>query len=794
MGKLIKKYQTPNAGFDKLDINGSSNPYVDFGNRWQQAEDRGETSDPMEETRQRIQDRLNDNTYYWIDTDGSIKQDYLTDDAAIEDYRRKSGTATPLNWEFNLIAPARFGLGAIGNGIRTGLKAMHTAFTPSTWLNPFTGTRLLSPVLGTAADAGIQGAFAYEGLNGLYNQGYNGTLMSSPLQTFMHTMEVLPMLGPMAQGIGKLGRGLFAGNAVGQAVGRKAYASPMLDFMKTDGQIMTGGKPNMNFGSYIGGDESALDPILTYTSNRFRVPKSRLRQMIQHIDLSTEGRRQQLLRGLGFDFNMADNSFQLIDPLQTFRRNFMDYHTDRLMNDPRAVQLFRNIFQNRTGIDLSTIYPHDDNLIGRLAKNFGNYDNTISSIFDDLSILGNQSGFWRLLDPKVAKTLSRFGVNEELLKRGINTGMFGWENSLKNVANMMESEPDIRWGRLLAGNPTFSKEAGASLTPKELQLFAGRAPWVRSLHPDILRPNPNTKVKLRDASGNIVLNADGTPKMVPMEYVIKQDINRKVDRAIREPFHTREMMGPNFSSSSSPMIYRSANLISTARSKAGQFPGIIIPHGGTSPGNSIGNVNLTTPEQVQQGLRNLFSNNGEISDALMSELMEAYADIHGVPYTTDVATAYKNIFGSTAPEHVMNAYRNQLRSTIQQGITNRVVPRPEAGIGASSFGYVPSASEIFQFPQRQQVANFINLNAARAYKTMASNQYPGGPDYGFDMDLLDQVIKAKGDINAVPGAADMKFSDGITPLWTTFPETSDAPIYPAQSFFFNTGGKLIPRK
>ena len=115
--QLIRKYKNPNSKLtlrtDSLDIQGSNNPYVDFATKWQQATDRGETSDPMNETRQRIQDRLNDNTYYWIDTDGSLKKDYLTDEAELEDYARKSGTATPLNWEFNLIAPARFGLGAL---------------------------------------------------------------------------------------------------------------------------------------------------------------------------------------------------------------------------------------------------------------------------------------------------------------------------------------------------------------------------------------------------------------------------------------------------------------------------------------------------------------------------------------------------------------------------------------------------------------------------------------------------------------------------------------------------------
>ena len=90
------------------------------------------------------------------------------------------------------------GLGSntVANGVRTGLQAMNTAFTPSTWLNPVTGAKLLSPTVGTIADAGIQGAFAYEGLNGLYNQGREGTLLSNPASTFMHGLEVLPLASP----------------------------------------------------------------------------------------------------------------------------------------------------------------------------------------------------------------------------------------------------------------------------------------------------------------------------------------------------------------------------------------------------------------------------------------------------------------------------------------------------------------------------------------------------------------------------------------------------------------------
>lgn len=106
------------------------------------------------------------------------------------------------------------GSSAVANGVRTGLQAMNTAFTPSTWLNPVTGAKLLSPTVGTIADAGIQGAFAYEGLNGLYNQGREGTLLSDPVSTFMHGLEVLPLVGLGSKAIGSAYRNLANSNIV----------------------------------------------------------------------------------------------------------------------------------------------------------------------------------------------------------------------------------------------------------------------------------------------------------------------------------------------------------------------------------------------------------------------------------------------------------------------------------------------------------------------------------------------------------------------------------------------------
>lgn len=106
------------------------------------------------------------------------------------------------------------GSSAVANGIRTGLQAMNTTYTPSTWLNPVTGAKLLSPTVGTIADAGIQGAFAYEGLNGLYNQGREGTLLSDPASTFMHGLEVLPLVGLGSKAIGSAYKNFANSNIV----------------------------------------------------------------------------------------------------------------------------------------------------------------------------------------------------------------------------------------------------------------------------------------------------------------------------------------------------------------------------------------------------------------------------------------------------------------------------------------------------------------------------------------------------------------------------------------------------
>lgn len=236
------------------------------------------------------------------------------------------------------------------------------------------------------------------------------------------------------------------------------------------------------------------------------------------------------------------------------------------------------------------------------------------------------------------------------------------------------------------------------------------------LHPDIPRPNIGEKY--------FMTNPDGTVSEVPVEAIIKKDIENKIKKAIDNPFTVGEQTGFSFSSSSMPMIWKAATRIINARAKNGQFPGYIVPRGGTTYGNKFGNVNL-----------------GE-------------------------------------------GFAHQQDGTLKWA---------RARIG-EPFGRIPTEEEILTFPNRQGARDFINLNAARTYKTLQRNsKYPGAPDYGFDEGLLDQVIQAKGNIDAVPGAAQMMFKDRITPLWTQFPEGLDHPVYPALQFYFKNGGKVKPK-
>lgn len=116
---------------------------------------------------------------------------------------------TPIAAGIYGLAAAPFAIEGLGtqaaaNGIRTGLQAMNTLFTPSSWLNPVTGARLLQPTTGAIADAAVQVPFTYDGLMGLWNQGKEGTLLSDPVSTFNHSLESLPFVGALAKGAGNL--------------------------------------------------------------------------------------------------------------------------------------------------------------------------------------------------------------------------------------------------------------------------------------------------------------------------------------------------------------------------------------------------------------------------------------------------------------------------------------------------------------------------------------------------------------------------------------------------------------
>lgn len=138
------------------------------------------------------------------------------------------------------------GSSAVANGVRTGLQALHTAFTPSTWLNPVTGAKLLSSTTGTIADAGIQGAFTYEGLNGLWNQSRQGTLLNDPANTIVHGLEVLPLVGIGAKGI-KYGYN---------------KTKPFLNYLWNDGRVIQRDMPYNKNNYYREVSKKAIDDAI----------------------------------------------------------------------------------------------------------------------------------------------------------------------------------------------------------------------------------------------------------------------------------------------------------------------------------------------------------------------------------------------------------------------------------------------------------------------------------------------------------------------------------------------------
>jgi hypothetical protein len=89
------------------------------------------------------------------------------------------------------------------------------------------------------------------------------------------------------------------------------------------------------------------------------------------------------------------------------------------------------------------------------------------------------------------------------------------------------------------------------------------------------------------------------------------------------------------------------------------------------------------------------------------------------------------------------------------------------------------------------------MNLAKAYKAIIENNrgLKNVPDYGLDENMINAVIKAKGDIRSVTGAEDATFGgEGITPVWAEFPDDAVRPKYPALKFIFDKGKSIKPAK
>ena len=105
----------------------------------------------------------------------------------------------------------------------------------------------------------------------------------------------------------------------------------------------------------------------------------------------------------------------------------------------------------------------------------------------------------------------------------------------------------------------------------------------------------------------------------------------------------------------------------------------------------------------------------------------------------------------------------------------------------SVFGAAPSEQEILTYRKPEVANNEINYLLAQLYK------HYGTVDpsyYKFDNKLLDDVIKAGGDVSSIPGAENATFFDGTTPLFSIWKKGNDAPEYPSIMFGFKNGGTI----
>ena len=176
---------------------------------------------------------------------------------------------TPIAAGIYALAAAPFaieGLGssAVTNEVRTGLQAMNTFFTPSTWLNPVTGTRLLSPTVGTVADAGVQGTFTYKGLNGLKEQIQNGTLTKDLDKTVLNTIAVLPLVQPLSYGARNLFNSIRKGpQAITQEISK-------LEFAPTNNNISKVNATKESSSNFTGSDKK-FERFMTKVKDRLHL-------------------------------------------------------------------------------------------------------------------------------------------------------------------------------------------------------------------------------------------------------------------------------------------------------------------------------------------------------------------------------------------------------------------------------------------------------------------------------------------------------------------------------------------
>jgi len=108
----------------------------------------------------------------------------------------------------------------------------------------------------------------------------------------------------------------------------------------------------------------------------------------------------------------------------------------------------------------------------------------------------------------------------------------------------------------------------------------------------------------------------------------------------------------------------------------------------------------------------------------------------------------------------------------------------EPKISDHIYGETPSIDAIRTYPNRKEAENTINLSFAKVYKQMLKDG-----EYGISKSLLDDVIKAGGNVDAVPNARALKFNEG-NPIWSIFEDTKDYPIYPGLHYIFKHGGKI----